>query len=118
MPLFAVLFGSVMNAIVSFLVRFMSIQAAVKFSAYTTLLGIFIAFLATVYICLNSLYTMASSAVGSGTGGGASWVGMFWMGLGIFIPANAGAVMTCIASVWIACGIYQFQRDSVRIFAH
>ena len=109
-----------MNAVVAFWARFMGVQAAIKFSAYTTMLTIFLAFLGTVYVCINSLYTMAASAVGTttGSGSGFAWVSMFWMGLGIFIPANAGAVMACIASVWIGCGIYQFQRDSVRIFAH
>lgn len=118
MPLFAVLFGSIINALVSLFVRYLSVGAAVKLAAYTTLVGIFAAFLVTVYVCLNSLYTMLSTVSSGGGTGGFAWVSMFWMGLGMFIPANAGAVLACIGSVWIGTGIYCFQRDSIRVFAH
>lgn len=119
MPIFAILFGSVINALVSFLARFMSMRAALNFAAYTTLLATFTGLLATVYMCANSLYTMAAEAMssGGGAGGGVSWPSLFWMGLGIFIPANAGAVMSCVASIWIACAIYDFQKQAIKNFS-
>ena len=116
MPLFATLVGSIATALVSFFSTYFSFKVALKLAAYTTWLAIFTAFLIAVYVCLSSLYGMASGLVLGANGSGISWVAMFFMGLGMFIPANAGAVLSCVASVWIGTGIYKFQRDAVQNF--
>lgn len=117
MPLLAVLVGSLSGALANFFAQFLGFKVALKLAAYTTWVAIFAAFLASVYICMSSLLGMASALFsGAGGGGGSSWVRMFFMGLGMFIPSNAGAVMACVGSVWIGTGIYKFQKNAVQIF--
>lgn len=115
MPLFAGFIGTIATALATFFAQFMGFKLALKLAAYLTWLSVFTAFLATVYICVNSLYTGAS-ALFNGGGGGGGWLSYFGMGLGMFIPGNAGAVMSCVGSVWIATGIYKFQKDAIHSF--
>lgn len=117
MPLFATLVGSLSGALVGLFGRFVGFQAALKLAAYTTWLAIFTAFLASVYVCMSSLYAMLGGLLsGTGSTGGVSWISYFFMAVGMFIPANAGAVVACVGSVWIATGIYKFQRDAIQHF--
>lgn len=113
MPLFATFLGSIASALASFFARFMGFRAALKLAAYTTWLGIFTALLASVYVCLSNLYGMVDGLISGSASGGVGWIRYFFMAAGMFIPANAGAVVSCIASVWIATGIYKFQRDGL-----
>jgi hypothetical protein len=73
------------------------------------------ALLTTVFICLDSLYGMAS-AIFSGAGSGSGWWTAFFMGVGMFIPSNAGAVLACVASVWLATNIYRVQSFAIKTF--
>ena len=117
MPLFATLIGSISGALVGLFGRIMGFQAALKLAAYTTWLAVFTAFLGSVYFCMSSLYSMISALIsGGGATNGISWLRYFFMAIGMFIPANAGAVVACLGSVWIACGIYKFQRDAIQHF--
>lgn len=116
MPLLATLVGSIAGALTTFFASFLSFKVALKLAAYVTWLGIFTAFLVSVYVCVSSLYGMAAALLSGVNGSGIGWVGMFFMAVGMFIPANAGAVVACVGSVWIATGIYKFQRDAVQIF--
>lgn len=113
MPIFATLVGSIASALVGLFARFLSFKLALRLASYTTWLGIYVALLGTVYVCLSSLYAFTSSV---GATGGVSWMSYLWVGLGMFIPANAGAVMSCVASIWIATGIYSFQKNAVTHF--
>lgn len=112
MPLFATLMASCFSALVGFLARFLSLQLAQKIAAYTLYIATTVAFLASVYVCLSSLmgwvtgFTLPS--------GGLGWVARFLMGLGMFIPANAGAVLACVSSVWIGTSIYKVQKQGLH----
>lgn len=120
MPLFAGLLLSLCNALASVFIRFMSVEAAVKLAAYTAWLAIVAALLTTVYTCLSSLYSGISALLGGAGGGGvatvSNWVSYFIMGVGMFIPANAGAVLSCVASVWLATNIYRIQSFAIKSF--
>jgi hypothetical protein len=112
MPLFATLMASSLSAMVGFFARFMSLQLAQKIAAYTLYIATTLAFLASVYICLSSLLGYVTGfAV---PGGSLGWVARFLMGLGMFIPANAGAVLACVSSVWIGTSIYKVQKQGLH----
>jgi len=116
MPIFAALLLSLCNALAVLFARLMSVEAAIKLAAYVAWMALVVALLGSVYICLSSLYSMASGLFsGSGATGG-SWVRFFFMGLGIFIPSNAGAVIACVASVWLATNIYRVQSFAIKTF--
>lgn len=115
MPLFATFLLSICNGLATLFARFMGIEAAVKLAAYVAWIALVAALLTSVYVCLSSLYGMALGLFGGG-GAGTGWVSMFFMGLGIFIPSNAGAVMACVASVWLATNIYRVQSFAIKSF--
>lgn len=114
MPIFAAFLLSICNALAALFARFIGIEAAIKLAAYVAWIGLLTAMLTSLYVCLSSLYGMASGLFGGGGGGG--WVSMFFMGLGIFIPSNAGAVMACVASVWLSTNIYRVQSFAIKSY--
>lgn len=116
MPLFATFLLSISNALAALFARFMGIEAAIKLAAYVAWIGLLAALLTSLYICLSSLYSMASGLFSGLSVVGSGWVGMFFMGLGIFIPSNAGAVMACVASVWLSTNIYRVQSFAIKSF--
>lgn len=116
MPIFAGLLITLANFLASVFSRFLSIEAAIKLAAYVAWIALVAALLGTVYVCLSSLYSGAAALFGGGGGGGGGWVSMFFMGLGMFIPGNAGAVMSCVASVWLATNIYRVQSFAIKTF--
>lgn len=115
MPVLATFIGSMASALVELFSKFMGYKLALKFASYTTWLAVLAAFLISVYVCLSSLFGMVSS--GGGGGGSGDWVRLFWMGLGMFIPPNAGAVMSCIGSVWISTSIYRIQKHGIQNYS-
>lgn len=118
MPLLATFIGSLSSALVGLFSRFLSFKVALRFASYTTWLTVLAAFLVSVYVCLSSLYGFVGAFVSGGGGGGSgSMLSMFFMGVGIFIPANAGAVMSCIGSVWIATSVYKIQKDGIENYS-
>lgn len=110
MPLFAALFGSIASALVALFSQFMGIRVAMKLAAYTAWIAVFTAFLVAVFVCVSSILGYVTA---TGATGGSAWVARFWMALGMFIPANASAVMSCIGSVWIATSIYRVQKQGI-----
>jgi hypothetical protein len=116
MPLLAKLIGAIASGLVAVLGRFMLYSQALKYAAYGAWIVVMGTFLTTVYVCVSSLY---SSAVGmissSGVNGGIA--SAFFMGLGMFIPANAGSVLACVSSVWIATNIYKVQKQGIFNFS-
>jgi len=117
MPVFATLFGAIATSFVTLFSTYFSFKVALKLAAYTTWMVVFTAFLGSVYVCINSLYSMVNTW-GAGAGGGAStWVRFFWVGLGMFVPSNAGAVIACISSVWIATAVYKVQKQGMFLAA-
>lgn len=121
MPLLATFIGSISSALVGLFSRFLGFKAALRFASYTTWLLVLGAFLASVYVCLSSLYGYVSAFTtgGGATGGGltGSMLSMFFMGVGMFIPANAGAVLSCVGSVWIATSVYKIQKDGIENYS-
>lgn len=114
MPLFAALFGSAVTALVQFFGLFLAHKVALKLAAYTVWIAVFTAFLISVFVCVSSLLGMVTVGFsGIGTG----WVSKFLMGLGMFIPANASAVIACVSSVWISTNIYRVQKQGIFGFA-
>lgn len=116
MPLFASLVASLGGALVSLFSRFLGIQAALRLASYVTYIAITAAFVASVYVCVGGLLSMVQSLSG-GAPSASNWVGYFFMGLGMFVPANAGGVMSCVGSVWLACNVYRLQQVGTIHFA-
>lgn len=121
MPLLATFIGSLSSALVGLFSRFLSFKVALRFASYTTWITVLAAFLTSVYVCLSSLYGLVGALVAGGGGGGGglsgSMVSMFFMGVGVFIPANAGAVMSCVGSVWIATSVYKIQKHGIANYS-
>lgn len=113
MPLLAVFIGSIASALASFFARFLSFKVAIQLAAFLTWLGVLTAFVGSVYVCINSLYQVVANT----GGGGAGWVSKFWMGLGMFIPGNAGAVLSCMGSVWIATEVYKIRKAGIHHYS-
>lgn len=111
MPLFAKLFTSIAAALVALLSQFLALKTALKLAAYTTWIAVFTAFLVSVFVCVSSILGMVTSSVGAT--GGAPWLSYFWMGLGMFIPSNASAIVACLGSIWISTSIYQVQKQGI-----
>lgn len=111
MPLLATFLGWAVVALANFFGRWMLAQTAMKIAGYVVFLGLVTAFTVAVSGCLATLSGYLTG--GGGGGGGAGWLRYFWMGVGIFIPANAGGIMSCMASVWVACQVFKMQKIGV-----
>lgn len=117
MPLFATFIGGLSSALVALFSQFMGFKVALKLAAYTAWMTVLVAFVVSVRICLDAMFSLVASLIsGGGVGTGISWVSRFFMGVGMFIPSNAGAVMACIGSVWIATSIYRVSRDGIATY--
>ncbi|CAN7598012.1 hypothetical protein [Variovorax paradoxus] len=116
MPLLAAFIGSLASGLATLLATQMAYTTALKIAAYATWITVATVFFASVFVCCASLYSMMVGAVGTG-GGPSNWIRMFWVGLGMFIPGNASAVIACVASVWIGTGIWRIQRVGIESFS-
>lgn len=112
MPLFATLVSGLFNGLLTFFGSFLSYQLAIAAARRTMIVGLMVAFFAAVSTCVNLLLSSVSSFfAGGGSGSLLEW---FVMAVGMFIPANAGAVLSCLASVWVACVAYRLKMDGLR----
>lgn len=109
MPLFAKLFGSIATALISFFSIFFEYRVALKLAAYTAWITVFGTLLVSVFVCVSSILGMVTGAAQSGP----AWLSFLWMGVGMFIPSNASAIMSCLASIWIATNIYKVQKQGI-----
>lgn len=116
MPLLASFVGSIAGALVSFFARFMSMQVALRLAAYGAWMVVFGTFLASVYVCISALYAAVRAMLDGPPGDGAWWHYLI-MGIGMFIPTNAAAVVGCVSSVWIATSIYKIQKDGIHNYS-
>lgn len=114
MPLLATFIGWLASGLATFLATQMAYTTAFKVAAYVAWIAVAGVFLASVLICCSALYNMLSGMSG---GGGGGWTRYLWMGLGMFIPQNAGSVMACVASVWIATSVWKVQRIGIENFS-
>lgn len=117
MPLLATFIGSISSFLVGLFSRFLGFKAALQIASFLTWLGVLTAFIATVTVCLNSLYSMVQSGSGGGGSGGGNLLSYFFMGVGMFIPANAGAVLSCLGSVWIGCQVYKIRKTGIHNYS-
>lgn len=116
MPILAGLFVSAMNGLITFFGYFMSTQLAIQWGRRVFIIAVMAAFFVAVKVCVSSLLGAVSSGVGGGGGGGGGGdlLGWFAMGVGMFIPSNAGPVLACLGSVWVACVVYRLKVDGLR----
>lgn len=112
MPLLAAFIGSLASGLATLFATQMAYTTALKLAAYVTWITVAGVFIASVFVCCSTLYGMLGSV---SIGGG--WVRYLWMGLGMFIPQNASAVMSCVASVWIASSVWKIQRIGIENFS-
>ena len=115
MPILATFIGSITTFLVGLFSRFLGFKAALQIASFLTWVGVLTAFVATVSVCLNSLYSMVQ--MGGGGGGGGALLSKFLMGVGMFIPANAGAVLSCMGSVWIGCQVYKIRKTGIHNYS-
>lgn len=113
MPLLATFIGSLAAALAGFFARFLTFKVAIQLASFLTWLSVLTAFAISVNVCLSSLY----SFVGASGGGGAGWTQKLWMGIGMFIPANAGAVLSCVGSVWIGTEVYKIRKVGIHNYS-
>lgn len=116
MPLLAAFIGNLAVGLVAVFSRFMSYSLALKLAAYTAWIVVLGAFVTSVFVCVNSLVGMLGAFFGGGTLNGGI-VSAFMLGLSIFIPANAAAVIGCLGSVWIACQVYKIQKEGMHNYS-
>lgn len=114
MPLLAKFIGAIASFFLGIFGRFLGYKAALKLASFLSWLAVLGTFITTVSVCLSSLHGMVSA----GVSGGAAWLSYFVMGLGMFIPANAGAVLSCMASVWIGAQVYKIRKTGIHNYSH
>lgn len=117
MPIFATLFSSISAGFAALFSAFLARDLALKSASYAAYVAVTAAFLATTYVCVNSLWSMAMGFF-SGSGSIKSVSGAVAIGLGMLIPGNAATVLACCASVWSACQVYRMQRTGIIHFSH
>lgn len=105
MPLFATLVGAAINGLVKFYGLALGLGESIVWARRTFIIALWLAFLAAVSVCVKSLL---GAIVFSGLPRG------FVMGLGMFIPSNAVAVLACVGSVWLACVIVRLKVDGLK----
>lgn len=105
MPVFATLVAGAINGLTSFYALFLTYQQAIAWARRTFILAIVAAFFIAVSQCVQFLLGAVS---------GLGLPSRFVMGVSIFIPSNAVAVMSCLASVWLACVMVRLKIDGLR----
>ncbi len=114
MPLLAKFIGAIATFFLGIFTKFLGYKAALKLASFLSWVAVLTAFIVAVSACLNSLHSMVSSGVSAG----GDWVSAFAMGVGMFVPSNAGAVLSCMASVWIGCGVYKIRKNGIQHYSH
>ena len=105
MPLLAGVVSAAINGLIAFFGYFFAANEAIAWARRTFIISLGIAWLAAIKVCMSALLSMISLS---------GLPDRFLMGLGMFIPANAAAVVACIGSVWLACVIYRLKVDGLR----
>ena len=105
MPIFAAFFGACMTGLMTFYGTVLAAQQAIVWARRTFIIALMAAFLVAVAACVSSLLGMIA---------GASLPARFTMGLGMFVPSNAVAVLACMGSVWLAAVVVRLKIDGLR----
>lgn len=114
MPLFAKLVAGIAALMIKVFSLFYAETIALKLAAYVTWIAVVGAMVATTAVCIGNIMNLLSAFI---SGGGAGVAGQYIaMGLGMFIPDDAGAVMGCVASVWLTTTVYKLQKTGITVF--
>ena len=105
MPLFASFVGACITALMTFYGTIMTAQQAIAWARRTFVIALMAAFLAAVKVSLSALLVMVSTA---------GLPSRFVMGLGMFIPSNAIAVLSAMGVVWVACLLVRLKVEGLR----
>lgn len=112
MPLLGQLIQGLVFWLGGFLAKFMTEKVAVGVASFLAYMAMVTAFTASVHVCLASLQGLVQSS----SGGGGSLVRFFFMGVGMFIPSNAGAILSCIGSVWVGTTVFVMRKNGFLHF--
>lgn len=113
MPILARYIGSAALFFGEIFAEYLGQKAAIALGSFLAWLSVLATFVATVSVCLNSLY----STVQAGVSAAGPWAAKAAMGVGMFIPSNAGAVLSCMASVWIGCAVYKIRKTGIHNYS-
>lgn len=105
MPVFAALFWKVVVFFGGLASNIMWYIHFVDWARRAFIVALGVAFLAAVTTCVSGLLSALS---------GSGLPSRFLMGLGMFIPSNASAVLSCVATVWLACVVYRLKLEAIR----
>lgn len=104
MPLLGSLLIGLLDALAVFLGKYLTSEWAIRWGSRTLLVGLMLAFFTAVQTCINGLFSMTSHS---------GLPSPFLNGVGMFIPSNAGTVLSCWSSVWAACVVYSMKSRVV-----
>lgn len=113
MPLLARFIGTIATFFVEIFAKFLGYKAALALASFTAWLAVLAAFVTAVSVCLNALH----GTIQAGVSAAGPWAAKAAMGLGMFIPSNAGAVLSCMASVWIGCAVYKIRKTGIHNYS-
>lgn len=112
MSLLAKLIAGMGASLVSFFAIFFELRVAQKLAAYTLWIAVLTAFMISVFVCIQNIFGYIELF----TVNGPAWLSYFMMAVGMFIPSNAAALMTCQGSIWMATTIYKMQKQGIFHF--
>lgn len=107
MPLFASLVAACINGLTTFYAVVLTYQQAIAWARRTFIIALMAAFCVAVKVCMTALLGMIATTAGA-------LPSRFLMGLGMFIPGNAAAVLACMGSVWLACVIMRLKLEGLK----
>ena len=110
MPLLAALFRGIHLWWVGLLSNVAFYVFTVPWARRAFIVALSAAFMVTVGACFSALL----SVVSSGAGAAGPLAGRFMQGVGMLIPSNAVAVMSCVASVWLTCVVYKLKLQALH----
>ena len=111
MPLLAALFAGTMRFVMASFIYVFGVQQGIKWAERAFVAAIAVAFFVAVGVCVSSLL----GTISAGMSGLSGWLAKFWMGVGMFIPSNASAVIACVASVWLACVVWRTKIAVMKV---
>lgn len=113
MPVLAKLLSWMYERLTKLLARFMGVDIARSAARRAIVLALFAAFYAAIGTCISFLLSTVSGAVASG-----NLPAKFVMGVGMFIPSNAVAVLSCVGAVYLATILMRIKLTVVGVEWH
>lgn len=117
MSVLAKLLSGLWVAFFNFFSGYFTVIAAARYAQWVLWAGTFVTFVASVLVCLQLVHSSFGAALSAlGPPSSSNWVGYFGVGLGMVIPANAPALLACMASVWVTCQAAKFSTKGLAAF--